>query len=44
VSIGVASWPASADSIKDIISEADKALYEAKHGGKNRVIVRVREG
>jgi diguanylate cyclase (GGDEF)-like protein len=44
VSIGVASWPASAESIKDIISEADKALYEAKHGGKNRVIVRVGEG
>jgi len=40
VSIGVASWPASAESIKEIISEADKALYEAKHAGKNRVVVR----
>lgn len=44
VSIGVASWPASAESIKELISEADKALYEAKHEGKNRVTVRVREG
>ena len=44
VSIGVASWPASAENIKDVISEADKALYEAKHGGKNRVAMRVREG
>ena len=44
VSIGVASWPASAESIKEIIAEADKALYEAKRGGKNNVVVRVREG
>lgn len=44
VSIGVASWPASADNIKDLISEADKGLYEAKHAGKNRVMVRVKEG
>jgi diguanylate cyclase (GGDEF)-like protein len=44
VSIGVASWPASAESIKEIISEADKALYEAKHRGKNQVVVRVFEG
>ncbi len=42
VSIGVASWPASADTIKEIITEADRALYEAKRGGKNRVMVRVR--
>ena len=40
VSIGVASWPASAESIKELISEADKGLYEAKHAGKNRVMVR----
>jgi len=40
VSIGVASWPESAESIKEIIAEADKALYEAKHGGKNKVMVR----
>lgn len=44
VSIGVASWPASAENIKELISEADKALYEAKHEGKNRIAVRVREG
>ncbi len=40
VSIGVASWPASAETIRDIILEADKALYEAKNGGKNRVVLR----
>ncbi|MDA8100263.1 MAG: GGDEF domain-containing protein [Nitrospiraceae bacterium] len=42
VSIGVASWPASADTIKDIIREADEALYEAKRSGKNQVAVRVK--
>ncbi|MEK6744445.1 MAG: sensor domain-containing diguanylate cyclase [Nitrospirota bacterium] len=44
VSIGVASWPASAESIKELIAEADKALYEAKHGGKNQIVVRASKG
>ena len=44
VSIGVAAWPMSADTIKDLIREADKALYDAKHSGKNRVAVREKEG
>jgi len=43
VSIGVASWPESAESIKDLIIESDKALYEAKRSGKNRVVVRTKE-
>ena len=43
VSIGIASWPGSADTIKDIIGEADKALYEAKRSGKNRIVVREKE-
>jgi len=42
VSIGVASWPKSADTIKEIITEADKSLYEAKDEGRNRVVVRTR--
>ena len=40
VSIGLASWPASADDIRTLINEADQALYTAKREGKNRVAVR----
>lgn len=39
VSIGVASMPEHAKTIRDLVSEADKALYEAKRTGKNRVVV-----
>lgn len=39
VSIGVASMPQHAKTIRDLVSEADKALYEAKRMGKNRVVV-----
>ncbi|MBF0329591.1 MAG: GGDEF domain-containing protein [Nitrospirae bacterium] len=39
VSIGVASCPENALSIKDIINEADKSLYEAKRTGKNKVVL-----
>ncbi len=43
VSIGVSAWPASAENVKDLVMEADKALYEAKHTGKDRVKVRKKE-
>ncbi len=43
VSIGAAAWPSSADSMKDLIMEADRALYEAKDAGKNRVVIREKE-
>jgi diguanylate cyclase (GGDEF)-like protein len=39
VSIGVASCPENATTIRDIISEADKALYHAKKAGKNKVVL-----
>ncbi len=38
VSIGVASWPAHADSAQALVAAADAALYAAKEGGRNRVI------
>ncbi len=37
VSIGVASCPANALTMRNLVVEADKALYEAKKTGKNQV-------
>ena len=39
VSIGVASCPTHARTIRDLVVEADKALYDAKRTGKNRVVI-----
>ncbi|MDQ7825768.1 MAG: sensor domain-containing diguanylate cyclase [Candidatus Eremiobacteraeota bacterium] len=36
VSIGVASYPRDAQTPEDLIARADKALYRAKHEGRNR--------
>jgi len=39
ISIGVATFPGDATSGKDLVDCADKALYEAKRNGRNRVKV-----
>ncbi len=39
ISIGIASCSLSLNSAKDLISAADKALYEAKRCGRNNVRV-----
>ncbi len=39
MSFGVASYPAHGKEAEEIIIKADKALYKAKHSGRNRVIV-----
>nr|WP_281171180.1 sensor domain-containing diguanylate cyclase [Marinomonas ushuaiensis] len=39
VSIGVAAWSKNSVSIDEMLSSADKALYEAKGQGRNRCII-----
>lgn len=39
LSIGVATFPAHGDSGADLIQSADRALYEAKRQGRDRVVV-----
>lgn len=38
LSIGIAEFPTDAENALAIISAADSALYEAKHGGRNRIV------
>jgi diguanylate cyclase (GGDEF)-like protein len=39
VSIGVAVYPNGTDDIAALLKAADEALYRAKHGGRNRVVL-----
>lgn len=38
-SIGIASFPTDADNKKDLIAQADRAMYKAKFGGKNQTFM-----
>ena len=40
VSVGVSSIRRGADAVADLMKRADIALYEAKNGGRNRVVAR----
>jgi diguanylate cyclase (GGDEF)-like protein len=39
ISVGVASYPADAASAPALVEAADQALYQAKHDGRDRVVV-----
>lgn len=41
ISLGVAEYGTGADTLETLIGAADKALYRAKHEGRNRVICAV---
>jgi two-component system cell cycle response regulator len=38
VSVGVASLPMDAQTVEELLKVTDEALYEAKRGGRNRVV------
>lgn len=37
-SVGAAVFPADGQDLDELLEQADKALYAAKHGGRNRVV------
>jgi len=39
ISVGVAEFPQHGMSPKELMASADAALYEAKRGGRDRVVV-----
>jgi diguanylate cyclase (GGDEF)-like protein len=38
VSIGIASYPQSGDTLEKVVEQVDRALYQAKMKGKNRIV------
>ena len=44
VSLGVATYPDHANSPAEVVESADRALYEAKGGGRNRVVMAKKVG
>jgi diguanylate cyclase (GGDEF)-like protein len=39
ISIGVATFPQSGATLEEMLRAADRALYAAKHGGRNQVVM-----
>jgi diguanylate cyclase (GGDEF)-like protein len=38
ISIGLATYPGSGETLEELLRAADRALYAAKHGGRNQVV------
>jgi diguanylate cyclase (GGDEF)-like protein len=38
ISVGVAGWPGDCGDLGSVLAEADRRLYEAKRGGRDRVV------
>jgi diguanylate cyclase (GGDEF)-like protein len=43
VSLGIAMYPEHGKTLEELLKASDKALYESKHAGRNRVTVYVGE-
>jgi diguanylate cyclase (GGDEF)-like protein len=39
ISGGVAAYPDSGSTSTEVLQRADEALYQAKNGGRNRIVV-----
>jgi diguanylate cyclase (GGDEF)-like protein len=39
ISIGVATFPQSGGTLEEMLRSADRALYMAKHNGRNQVVM-----
>mgnify|MGYP001593182354 CR=1 FL=1 len=39
ISIGVATFPTHGATAEEILEKADRALYKAKDGGRNKVVI-----
>jgi diguanylate cyclase (GGDEF)-like protein len=39
ISAGVAAWSPDLKHVEQMLGQADKALYEAKNGGRNRIAI-----
>lgn len=39
ISIGVSSYPSTTNNMEQLLNDADKALYEAKGSGRNKVVL-----
>ena len=39
ISLGAAIYPLHGANVDEVFVNADRAMYQAKHGGRNRVVV-----